>query len=41
MPYLGVRKGVALHFGLKGKLPTPKQMQELTEHWRVSYIKHQ
>ncbi|KAJ8660937.1 hypothetical protein O0I10_003159 [Lichtheimia ornata] len=31
---LGVRKGVALHFGLKEKLPTPKQMQELTEHWR-------
>jgi DNA-3-methyladenine glycosylase II len=38
---LGVRKGVALHFGLpsstanKGKqLPSPEKMEEVTEIWK-------
>ncbi|KAL1928859.1 hypothetical protein VTP01DRAFT_2645 [Rhizomucor pusillus] len=31
---LGVRKGVALHFGLKTKLPTPSEMEKLAEPWR-------
>ncbi|KAI7857986.1 DNA glycosylase [Circinella umbellata] len=31
---LGIRKGIAKHFGLKNNLPPPDQMEQLTEHWR-------
>ncbi|KAI9260587.1 DNA glycosylase [Phascolomyces articulosus] len=31
---LGIRKGVAKHFGLKNNLPLPDQMEKLTDHWR-------
>ncbi|KAI9322228.1 DNA glycosylase [Dichotomocladium elegans] len=31
---LGVRKGVGIHFELKNKLPSPKEMEEATNIWR-------
>ncbi|KAI8146872.1 DNA glycosylase [Fennellomyces sp. T-0311] len=31
---LGIRKGIAKHFGLKNNLPLPDEMERLTEKWR-------